>query len=650
MSSSQQNNISPPERVFAVDLISPMQTPPRVIGHRNTVTPPSSSSRRNTQTDRFIPSRAVTNLDEAFDILENRHQFDKANKNKRGEHPQHDLHMTNMLRSELLGQPPVEISYEASLVDGKLKSPHRRDSSSSLFKYRRSSSGTAGSGSITTLPDDIYDDIGTLGTPSNRRSTSSLAGVSSSRHSSGSAAHHAAGSSSDHSTSRKISRQPYKVLDAPLLQDDYYLNLLDWSQGNTLAVALGASVYLWSAATAKVSRLCDLSVAQTDTANRENENHINELVTSLTWSPLQTHHLAVGTSTGRVLLYDTQATRRLRDDLTAHDSRVGALAWAGNNCLASGSRDRNILLQDTRAAAASSGLSGSASSHNRNRSFSGSHSVSGSEREGMIQSVFASPLQPAPPLLSAVTAASSPPFAAAAGSSSSSFLMTPPRLPHQQQQPFAAAVGAGFTTTTTTAAASSTARCLRGHRQEICGLKWSFDDKLLASGGNDNKLFVWHPSHTTDQPLFQFEDHIAAVKAVAWSPHQGGLLASGGGTADRHIRFWSTATGMPLYKVDTGSQVCNLMWSRTVNEIVSTHGYSLNQVIIWRYPSMTKLATLSGHTMRVLYLSMSPDGTSIVTGAGDETLRFWNVFPPPRNRQGQPLGVSTLTPTTADCR
>jgi cell division cycle 20-like protein 1 (cofactor of APC complex) len=29
----------------------------------------------------------------------------------------------------------------------------------------------------------------------------------------------------------------------------------------------------------------------------------------------------------------------------------------------------------------------------------------------------------------------------------------------------------------------------------------------------------------------------------------------------------------------------------------------------------------------VLYLSMSPDGQSIVTGAGDETLRFWNIFP-----------------------
>lgn len=42
---------------------------------------------------------------------------------------------------------------------------------------------------------------------------------------------------------------------------------------------------------------------------------------------------------------------------------------------------------------------------------------------------------------------------------------------------------------------------------------------------------------------------------------------------------------------------------------------------------MRKIATLTGHNLRVLYLAMSPDGESIVTGAGDETLRFWKVFP-----------------------
>lgn len=59
---------------------------------------------------------------------------------------------------------------------------------------------------------------------------------------------------------------------------------------------------------------------------------------------------------------------------------------------------------------------------------------------------------------------------------------------------------------------------------------------------------------------------------------QNHLLASGGGTADRHIRFWNTQTGSALSSIDTGSQVCNLMFSKTCNEIVSTHGYSLNQV------------------------------------------------------------------------
>jgi cell division cycle 20-like protein 1 (cofactor of APC complex) len=52
---------------------------------------------------------------------------------------------------------------------------------------------------------------------------------------------------------RKIKRLPYKVLDAPALQDDFYLNLVDWSYKNILAVGLGSSVYMWSATTTRVS-------------------------------------------------------------------------------------------------------------------------------------------------------------------------------------------------------------------------------------------------------------------------------------------------------------------------------------------------------------------------------------------------------------
>lgn len=167
-------------------------------------------------------------------------------------------------------------------------------------------------------------------------------------------------------------------------------------------------------------------------------------------------------------------------------------------------------------------------------------------------------------------------------------------------------------------------RRLVGHKQEVCGLKWNCDLGQLASGSNDNRLLVWDQRWST--PVVKFNGHKAAVKGLAWSPHSRGLLASGGGTADRRIIFHDTIRHEVKNEIDTGSQVCNIMWSRNSNEIVSTHGYSQNHIVIWKYPSMKQTAILMGHTYRVLYLAMSPDGTRIVTGAGDETLRFWDVF------------------------
>lgn len=98
-------------------------------------------------------------------------------------------------------------------------------------------------------------------------------------------------------------------------------------------------------------------------------------------------------------------------------------------------------------------------------------------------------------------------------------------------------------------------RKMVGHRQEVCGLRWSPDEHHLASGGNDNRLVVWRNGY--DVPVHRFTQHTAAVKAIAWSPHQHGLLASGGGTADQKIRFWNTLTSQPLQCIDTKSQVRN---------------------------------------------------------------------------------------------
>ena len=102
---------------------------------------------------------------------------------------------------------------------------------------------------------------------------------------------------------------------------------------------------------------------------------------------------------------------------------------------------------------------------------------------------------------------------------------------------------------------------LVGHTQEVCGLAWSPDGSVLASGGNENALCLWDATMSGNSELRQqaprviLNEHQAAVKALAWCPFQRNVLASGGGTADRTIRLWNASTGVNLKTVDTGSQV-----------------------------------------------------------------------------------------------
>ena len=335
---------------------------------------------------------------------------------------------------------------------------------------------------------------------------------------------------------RKISIKPYKELPAPNLIDDFYLNLLDWSQKNQIAVGCASSVVLWNN-----NKTQSETLFVYDNNDENNlQNNENKYVSSLIWSE-DGEQLAVGNSYGHVEIYDVNK-KELISTFKGHSSRVGVVSW-NRNLISSGSKDYSIITRDTRCR---------------------------DSNENIIKKFL-------------------------------------------------------------------------GHQQEVCGLKWSFDGSQLASGGNDNNLMVW--SLHFNKPLMHNNDHIAAVKAIAWSPHQHNILASGGGTADRTIRFWNTTNFEPIFKVDTGSQVCNLVFSKSSNELVSTHGYSLNQINVWKLPNMQKIKTLTGHSFRVLYLSLSPDGQSIVTGAGDKTLKFWNIFPPFKNNYN-----SRLFPSNKDFR
>ncbi|XP_054813431.1 cell division cycle 20.2, cofactor of APC complex-like [Prosopis cineraria] len=174
-----------------------------------------------------------------------------------------------------------------------------------------------------------------------------------------------------------------------------------------------------------------------------------------------------------------------------------------------------------------------------------------------------------------------------------------------------------------------------GHSGEISGLKWADSGERLASGGKDRLIYIWDRSMASSkssihhtQWLHKLAGHRGRVNALAWCPFRLNLLASGGGgdNDDNYINFWNTCTGTSVNSIDTGSQVSALLWNKKEHELLSSHGSPHNQLILWKYPCMVKMAELTGHVSGVLSMAENPNGCTVASAAADGTVRLWDVF------------------------
>lgn len=291
---------------------------------------------------------------------------------------------------------------------------------------------------------------------------------------------------------RRVATAPERVLDAPGLVDDYYLNLLDWSSGNQVAIGLERNVYVWSAESGTVSSLLETTP--------------DTYVSSVKWSG-DGAYVSVGLGTGEVQIWDVEEGTKLRS-MHGHDTRVGVMGW-NKHTLSTGARSGLVFNHDVRIA---------------------QHKIAE----------------------------------------------------------------------------------LVSHTSEVCGLEWRADGAQLATGGNDNLVSIWD-ARSLAVPKFTKTNHKAAVKALSWCPWAPNVLATGGGSYDRHIHFWNTTTGARVNSIDTGSQVTSLRWSPHYREIVSTSGFPDNSISIWSYPTLVRNVEIPAHETRVLHSCLSPDGQMLAT-------------------------------------
>ncbi|KAL6879616.1 WD40 repeat-like protein [Trichoderma longibrachiatum] len=179
------------------------------------------------------------------------------------------------------------------------------------------------------------------------------------------------------------------------------------------------------------------------------------------------------------------------------------------------------------------------------------------------------------------------------------------------------------------------------HTQQICGLSWSPNGKLFATGGNDNLCCLFDADSVEDATNVQPPRpssmairrlgpgaekhrwiHKAAVKAIAFCPWREGLVATGGGSNDKCIHFYHTSSGAALATIAVSAQVTALIWSSTRREIAATFGYTEPEhpyriaIFSWPECKQTKATNVD---------QKSHEGC-IVVASSDRSVKFHEIW------------------------
>jgi WD40 repeat protein len=160
---------------------------------------------------------------------------------------------------------------------------------------------------------------------------------------------------------------------------------------------------------------------------------------------------------------------------------------------------------------------------------------------------------------------------------------------------------------------------LDGHKATVKAIVVSPDASTIISGSQDGAIYLWDMNNK--RKVAELPGHIDEVNALAYyaDKENNGFLASAG--SDRVIIVWNMETNTAKLKFDAGCGVYALAVSADGKTLYSAgDDYLIRR---WDVASGKQTGTFKGHDGIIVSLILQ--GDTIVSGALDKTIRFWNA-------------------------